>query len=74
MQGLEDLPELPGRYATARLLSMELHLGRRRPLAGNGDCAALGHGVQGVLHEIVLEFPELESSVLVPWYPSRHVH
>jgi hypothetical protein len=36
--------ELLGRYATARILYMELHLGRH-PLTGNGDCAALWHGV-----------------------------
>jgi len=29
IQGLEDLPELLGRYAAARILHIELYLGRR---------------------------------------------
>jgi hypothetical protein len=60
-------------FAGTHILYMELHLGRR-PLTGDGDRTALGHGVQGVLHEIVPELLELESSVLVPRYPSPHVY
>src|SRR6266704_913812 len=57
IQGLKDLRQLVSRHAFPRIPDLELYVGGSA-LASQGERPTLGHGVQGVLHQVEEGAPE----------------